>query len=231
MKRQLSYIYSVAIILVFLLFAGCQRRERRSESTSAAIDVYQKYVNRKDLTVALIGDFKGYNAVLLQACDNIGWLQLCEEFGVDKKIDADVLDSNRVSSLKVTNISVNGVNELDELMYGIADSCISKMVSHIVAGHVPLNDVRGLNPVSVQLDTAYAIQRTMHYKNGVLVDSSRCTDTEVSGCDERLVQTCISHDNKGYIVHDDSRTLSLWLFFYTTDSEKEQILNNIILTR
>ncbi len=78
--------------LIILLLAACQREAEMPEATSAAKEVYMQYADRKDLTVAMIGDYQGYNAVMLQAQDAEGWLRLCEEFGVKVNVDAAVLD-------------------------------------------------------------------------------------------------------------------------------------------
>ena len=42
--------------LIILLLAACQREAEMPEATSAAKEVYMQYANRKDLTVAMIGD-------------------------------------------------------------------------------------------------------------------------------------------------------------------------------
>ena len=61
-----------------LLLVACQHEEVMPEATSAAKEVYLQYADRKDLTVALIGNYQGYNAVMLQAQTKEDWLQLCD---------------------------------------------------------------------------------------------------------------------------------------------------------
>ena len=41
------------------------------------------------------------------------------------------------------------------------------------------------------------------------------------------MNTTIEKGHTGYIIHDDSDALTLWLFFYSNDNEKTQILNTI----
>ena len=41
------------------------------------------------------------------------------------------------------------------------------------------------------------------------------------------MNTTIDNGHSGYIIHNDSDALTLWLFFYTTPAEKEQILNHV----
>ena len=107
MKRLLSLILIFNFqFSIFNFLVACQREEL-PETTSAAKEVYLQYADRKDLTVALIGDYCGYNAVMLQAQDASGWLQLCEEFGVQKHVNADALDSSKVSSLTTADFTLD----------------------------------------------------------------------------------------------------------------------------
>ncbi len=59
--------------LILILLVACQRDEALPEATSAAKEVYLQYADRKDLTVALIGNYQGYNAVMLQAQTKEDW--------------------------------------------------------------------------------------------------------------------------------------------------------------
>ena len=45
--------------LILLLLAACQHDDVLPEATSAAKEVYLQYADRKDLTVALIGNYQG----------------------------------------------------------------------------------------------------------------------------------------------------------------------------
>ncbi len=42
------------------------------------------------------------------------------------------------------------------------------------------------------------------------------------------MQRAIVHGHSGYIVRDDSDMLTLWIFFYSTEDEKNQILNTTV---
>ena len=85
----------IPFLLLMLAMTACHQDniQAQSDATTAAQKVYKQYANRKDLTVALIGDYQGYNAVMLSAQTPEGWLQLCEEFGVTKHADAAALDT------------------------------------------------------------------------------------------------------------------------------------------
>ena len=46
---------------------------------------------------------------------------------------------------------------------------------------------------------------------------------------DRLLHTATDHDNSGYVVYGDSDALTLWLFFYSTKEEMDQIFDNEIM--
>lgn len=249
MKKVLYYILIFNFQFSFFNFlVGCQREDELPEATSAAKEVYLHYADRKDLTVALIGNYQGYNAVMLQAQDNESWLRLCEEFGVRKEVDADALDSTRVSSLK--NVkgrsmsfrfdSIGSVGEAlalvmdsirreasssDSFFYDGNDEFVSQMMENIAKGVS-----RGY--MTMHIDTAYSVTHREHYDHDRLVDSSTSIgDWEdwltQRPSDRRLMQTAQQYGNIGYLIHDDSDNLTLWLFFYSTMDEFAQIINNI----
>ena len=225
--------------LILLLFVACQRDETLPEATSAAKEVYLQYADRKDLTVALIGNYQGYNAVMLQAQTKEEWLQLCEEFGVRKHMDADALDTSRVSGLTIASVNTAHYNSLEDFE-SHSDSCIREAVSHIsnsiikeAMAHV-FDSLTGLNPtpnsrpISIRIDTCNSVSKRLHYEHGVLVDSAGIPDTAIPAWNKQLMNTTVDNGHSGYIIHNDSDALTLWLFFYTTPAEKEQILNHVI---
>ena len=218
----------IVFLLVLLLLVACQHETVLPEATSAAKEVYLQYADRKDLTVALIGDYQGYNAVMLQAQTTEDWLQLCEEFGVKKHVDADELDTTRVSSLTIASFNTRNYNNIEDVMSHLPDSCIREIVSHIYDSLNGLEPTPYSQPYSIRIDTAYAITKRMHYDHGVLVDSSGTPDNVVpTYLNNQLMKNTIEKGHTGYIIHDDSNALTLWLFFYSNENEKAQILNTI----
>jgi hypothetical protein len=215
--------------LILLLLMGCQRETDLPEATSAAKEVYQQYADRKDLTVAMIGDYLGYNAVMLQAQDAEGWLRLCEEFGVGKHVDIASLDSARVSSLK--NVSFNA----DTFRFSGHPDTI-QFPGTIGEFFTDLLDSVAVSGTGRLLwDTAYSVTRHEHWENGHLVDEGRdsVTDDDARQMlrpNDRLFRTATEHGHRGYLLHDDSQSLTLWLFFYSTKDELSQIINTITLT-
>ena len=214
--------------LILILLVACQRDEALPEATSAAKEVYLQYAERKDLTVALIGDYQGYNAVMLQAQTTEDWLRLCEEFGVRKHMDADALDTTKVSSLTIASFNTGNYNNIEDVMSHLSDSSIREIVTNIYDSLNGLEPTPYSQPYTIRIDTAYAITKRMHYDHGVLVDSSGVSDTVIPHyLNKRLMNTTIEKGHTGYIIHNDSDALTLWLFFYTTPTEKEQILNHV----
>lgn len=223
--------------LLLLLAVGCQREEELPEATSAAKEVYMQYVDRKDLTVALIGDYKGYNAVMLQAQDADGWLQLCEEFGVKKHVDAEALDSTKVSSLTTANFTIDSscsfgrIGEdgsieipgtLGEFLTDLLDSVVKAEMGGRSCGNSPWD--------STLIDTSFTFTHTQRWLNGELQEDSHDTigGNGIPLPKNRLFHIATGHGNRGYIIHDDSDELTLWLFFYSTMDELSQIIDNIV---
>lgn len=227
-------VFFASIFFLAIMHASCQREDSMPTTTTAAAEVYNQYANRKDLTVALIGDYQGYNAVMLQAQDNKAWLRLCKEFGFGKAMDVKALDSARVTS--ITTGTTNGCSSIirgndtlqltgvgiDEFFSGLLDSLTNEIA-------------RGNNPHGrITLDTStYTITHRQHWENGTLVDES--TDTiggvDIPASQDRLLHTATDHDNSGYVVYGDSDALTLWLFFYSTKEEMDQIFDNEIMKR
>lgn len=79
MKRIFLLLTMAAVML------SCEKNEMESPYTTAAKEIYNKYAPRENLTVALLGEYKGYNAVMLQAHTDEEWQFICKEFDIDPK--------------------------------------------------------------------------------------------------------------------------------------------------
>ena len=77
MKRIFLLLTMAAVML------SCERKEVETPYTTAAKEIYKKYAPRENLTVALLGEYKGYNAVMLQAHTDEEWQFICKEFDID----------------------------------------------------------------------------------------------------------------------------------------------------
>lgn len=209
--------------MLLLLCPACQREEL-PEATSAAKELYKRYADRGDLTVALVGDYKGYNAVMLQADDHEGWLRLCEEFG--EKPVSEILEKYGVDvdpavladpATRVTRMTTQHVSVDSSGFTGSVGSVFTSLIDSLVR---------------VAIDTAYTVTQTKHYEQGVLVDESRDTSYGVSPDrrpeHNRLFQMATAHGDSGYLTYTDSENLALWVFFYSNIDELAQIIDHII---
>ena len=79
MKRIFLLLTMAAVML------SCEKNEMESPYTTAAKEIYNKYAPRENLTVALLGEYKGYNAVMFQAHTDEEWQFICKEFDIDPK--------------------------------------------------------------------------------------------------------------------------------------------------
>ena len=88
MKRIFLLLMMAAVVL------SCERNEMESPYTTAAKEIYKKYAPRENLTVALLGEYKGYNAVMLQAHTDEEWEFICKEFDIDPEKKKDIDDDS-----------------------------------------------------------------------------------------------------------------------------------------
>lgn len=210
-------------LLLILLTFGCQREEDLPEATSAAKEVYLQYADRKDLTVALIGDYQGYNAVMLQAQDNAGWLRLCEEFGINQMVDAHALDTVKVSSLAKSSIHLDNFDGTPgEAVTYLLDSLLKE--AGMDSGRLVTTRID-----TIRIDTLPTVTHRESYAQGVLIDSSTTVGEGTIPVSDRLLKTAHSHGHIGYLMHGDSESLALWLFFYSNMDEFSQIIDNITI--
>lgn len=196
---------------MLLLFVACEREQTLPQSTSAAKDIYLQYADHDKLTVALIGDYNGYNAVMLQAQDAEEWLRLCDTFGVRPMVDAHALDSVRVSHLSVGKVETASL-----------PIAVQQQLSQILS-------TADTAQMQIHLDTAYSVVTSVRYDHGVLVDSSVTVHSGAAPGQGNLLPTTLAHGQDGYLVYYDSDQMAIWLFFYSNDVELDQILNHVTL--
>lgn len=226
--KQLLFI--ICYFSFFLSLASCQREETLPEATSAAQEVYLQYADREDLTVALVGDYKGYNAVMLRADDAEGWLRLCKELGANKQVGATALDSVRVSSLTTATVDTSTFRyngPLDSNGSIAIPGTIGEFLSDL------LDSVAKGETGRLLWDTAYTVTKRQTWQNGELVNESHDTVAGTASSplsDDRLFHLATNHGDRGYLTYSDSKSLTLWIFFFSTKEEFSQIINTITLT-
>ncbi len=112
MKRIFLLLTMTAVML------SCEKNEMESPYTTAAKEIYNKYAPRENLTVALLGEYKGYNAVMLQAHTDEEWQFICKEFDLDPEKKMEEISSD---------IKGNWFDDKDSLQFeGLGD--LLKMV-------------------------------------------------------------------------------------------------------
>ena len=88
MKRIFLLLTMAAVML------SCEKNEMESPYTTAAKEIYNKYAPRENLTVALLGEYKGYNAVMMQAHTDEEWQFICKEFDLDPEKKMEEISSD-----------------------------------------------------------------------------------------------------------------------------------------
>ena len=117
-NKILWYIVGGILAIGLIVFAACFddiRENRASTKMLAAIDkdelnkakeIYKKYASRNDLTVALIGEYKGYNAVMLKAHTDEEWEFICKEFDIDPEKKKDIDDDSTKENKNLESITI-----------------------------------------------------------------------------------------------------------------------------
>lgn len=87
MKKRTTYLLlSTAMALAACSHRGTETDGNRQQQGNAALELYCKYADNHNLTVAYLGDLsineKDIDAVMLQASDNHEWEHLCQDFNL-----------------------------------------------------------------------------------------------------------------------------------------------------
>ena len=144
MKRIFLLLTMAAVML------SCKKNEVESSYTTAAKEIYKKYAPRENLTVALLGEYKGYNAVMLQAHTDEEWQFICKEFDIDpkKKMETTLDTKGQLFDDKDT-LQCEGLGDIlkmaieeamDSLEVEIKEMADSSVYSNFVAKKKELED-------------------------------------------------------------------------------------------
>lgn len=121
------------LLTMAVLMLSCERNEMESPYTTAAKEIYKKYAPRENLTVALLGEYKGYNAVMLQAHTDEEWEFICKEFDIDpekkKDIDDDLTKEKKNLDLGDTlQFEVEGLGDILKIIIKTALDSVEEEV-------------------------------------------------------------------------------------------------------
>ncbi len=137
MKRIFLLLTMAAVML------SCGRKEVETPYITAAKEIYKKYAPQENLTVALLGEYKGYNAVMLQAHTDEEWQFICKEFDIDPEKDMETTsDTKGKKSDDKDTLQCEGLGDLlkmvieeaiDSLEVEIKETADSSVYSEFVA--------------------------------------------------------------------------------------------------
>ena len=121
------------LLTMAVLMLSCEKNEMESPYTTAAKEIYNKYAPRENLTVALLGEYKGYNAVMLQAHTDEEWEFICKEFDIDpekkKDIDDDLTKEKKNLDLGDTlQFEVEGLGDILKIIIKTALDSVEEEV-------------------------------------------------------------------------------------------------------
>jgi len=144
MKRIFLLLTMAAVML------SCERKEVETPYTTAAKEIYKKYAPQENLTVALLGEYKGYNAVMMQAHTDEEWQFICKEFDIDpkKKMETTLDTKGQLFDDKDT-LQCEGLGDIlkmvieeamDSLEVEIRETADSSVYSNFVAKKKELED-------------------------------------------------------------------------------------------
>ena len=129
---------------------SCERKEVETPYTTATKEIYKKYAPRENLTVALVGEYKGYNAVMLQAHTDEEWQFICKEFDIDPKQKMETtLDTKGQLFDDKDTLQCEGLGDIlkmvieeamDSLEVEIRETADSSVYSNFVAKKKELED-------------------------------------------------------------------------------------------
>lgn len=118
------------ILFPCLLFISCHPRPVLPEATEAAYEIYTRFSEYNNLNVALVGDYNNdtctINAVMLQARDSLGWLQLFEKFRLPKMFwlqNGDEAHSRR----DVDRVCIGNMEDSRQFLMNEADTLVERL--------------------------------------------------------------------------------------------------------
>lgn len=243
MKNLIAFL----TILTVIALASCSSHtESSSESGNAALDLYYQYADRENLTVAYLGDFAlegcKIDALMIQANDEEDWEQLKSEFGMqseadslressaspegEKKVSVGLeIDANFVSELGLDTITDLG--QVDEERFNRMTQIIADKMREVVNATVADDSPVIIGDKSMSLDE-YLNTLAVAVANDLLNEvveknkAARQNDTLDSSNMEAGNST-----RRGYVSAADNNNRTIWLFFYNSQEECNNILTHV----
>ena len=230
-------LFTFLTILTMMFLASCSSHtESSSESGNAALDLYYQYANRENLTVAFLGDFPlegcKIDALMIQANDEEDWEQLKDEFGMHSEADSlgdsspnleaekNVsvgleIDANFVSELGLD--AITDLGQVDEERFNRLTQIIADKMREVVNATVADDSPVVFGDKSMSLD---------EYLNTLALTVANDLLNEVVEKNKAARQNDNS-TRRGYVSAADNNNRTIWLFFYNSQEECNNILTHI----
>lgn len=231
-------LFAFLSILVMMALASCSENPSDTDASLAsgntALDLYYRYADNENLTVAYLGDFSlngnKIDALMIQVNIDDDWGQLVREFGMHKEQDslrgdtvsafADQTENQRTVSVGV-DIDADFVAELgldtitdlsqvDDERFNRMTEIIAHKIRDIVVTFEEDKDMEAY------IDTL-AVAVAQQLLNEVLMRNAP-DSTKVDAYD---------YGHNGYVSVADESNHTIWLFFYDSPEECDNILTHI----
>ena len=240
-------LFAFLTILTMMSLASCSSHTvSSSESGNAALDLYYQYADRENLTVAYLGDFPlegcKIDALMIQTNDEEDWEQLKNEFGMhseadslrdsssnpegEKKVSVGLeIDANFVSELGLDTIT--DLDQVDEERFNRLTQIIADKMREVVNATVAGDSPVVIGDKSMSLDeylNTLAITVAHDLLNEVVEKNKAVRQNDT------LDASNMEADNstrRGYVSAADNNNRTIWLFFYNSQEECNNILSHI----
>ena len=254
MKKLLVFLSILALMALASCSDYSGDTEVPSTSGKAALDLYYRYAGNENLTVAYLGDFSlsgnKIDALMIQVNFDEDWSQLLQEFGMHSEYDslrddtdADFsaipndqkavsvgveINADFVSELGLDTIT--DLSQVDEERFNKLTEIIANKIREIV-NNFPVSDST-LPSDAAMVDDApvdFGDQDIDmdEYINTLAVAVASNLLNEVLMKNETESMDAFDYGHKGYVSVADESKRTIWLFFYDSREECDNILTHI----
>ena len=256
---KMKNLFALLTILTMMAMASCSDYSSSAEalptSGNAALDLYYRYADNENLTVAYLGDFSlsgnKIDALMIQVNLEEDWSQLMQEFGmhsgqdslrVANDSDFSALPENQKPVSVGVEISADFVSELglDTItdLSQVDDERFNRM-TEIIANHI--REIVNNFPVpdsTLPSDAAMVGDTPVEFGDDTEIDKDEYINTlavavasnllnEVLMKNENASLDAYNYGHKGYVSVADENKRTIWLFFYDSLEECNNILTHI----
>ena len=242
-------LFAFLTVLTMMALASCTghsgNTEILSESGNTALDLYYQYADRENLTVAYLGDFSlegcKIDALMIQANDEEDWERLKNEFGMQSEVDSlrdsvDLegekkvsvgleIDADFVSELGLDTITDLG--QVDEERFNRMTQIIADKMREVVDATVADDSPVIIGDKSMSLDeylNTLAVAVANDLLNEVVEKNKAARQNDA--LDSSNMEAGDS-TRRGYVSAADNNNRTIWLFFYNSQEECNNILTHI----